>query len=293
MIALRGQWRHNYPMSKLSTWRVGGLADELFMPADLEDMLAFYNHHQAADIVIGHGSNLLVRDGGIAGVVVRTAPGLMALRLEKDGGIYVEAGVGCPKLARFAAQAGFIDAVFLVGIPGTVGGALTMNAGCEGSEIWAYVEEVLLLEDGKVCHHQPQDFIINYRSVEYAKPPLFFIAARLRFIKSDDKKAQLRLRTLIQKRNESQPIGQASCGSVFRNPPDDYAGRLIESCGLKGMTTGGAKVSEKHANFIINNAKATAADIEQLINEVRQRVKAQTGISLTPEVRIIGRKTNG
>lgn len=292
MTALRGEWRKNYPLSRLSTWRVGGPAEHLFLPADLADLIAFYecDERAAAAFIIGHGSNLLVRDGGIGGVVVRPAPGLSQLRLE-DGLIYSEAGVGCPKLARFAATAGFSEAAFFAGVPGTIGGALAMNAGCEGSETWRYVEKVLVLQAGGGCVRPAADFHTGYRSVraDDDEKPLF-AAAWLGFAAGDSKTARARVRALLRKRNQAQPTGAATCGSVFCNPPGDYAGRLIERCGLKGAAVGGAQVSEKHANFIVNCGGATAADIENLLYWVRNSVRRQTGVELTPEVRIVGKE---
>ncbi|MGI9297004.1 MAG: UDP-N-acetylmuramate dehydrogenase [Gammaproteobacteria bacterium] len=294
MTALRGEWRRNFPMSRLSAWRVGGPAEELFLPADLDDMRAFYETGSRARtaFVIGHGSNLLVRDGGIGGVVARAAPGLSVLRVEKDGRIYAEAGAGCPKLARLAADAGFAEAAFLAGVPGTVGGAAAMNAGCEGGEIWTYVEEAAVLEDGGLRVRPRADFSAGYRSISMkdgAATP-FFAAVRLRFSPGDPSAARARVRAMLRRRARTQPVGSANCGSVFCNPPGGFAAKLIDECGLKGARVGGATVSQKHANFIVNDRRATAADIENLIFIVREKVRARTGVLLSPEVRIAGRK---
>ncbi len=292
MTALRGEWRKNYPMARLSLWRVGGPAEMLFLPADLDDMRVFYENDSraASAFFLGYGSNLLVRDGGIGGVVVRAAPGLSALRLEKDGSVYAEAGAACAKLARLCAAAGFAGAAFAAGIPGTVGGALAMNAGCEGAEIWDYVEEVWVCEKGGFYRRTARDFLIGYRSVRrLGGGGVFFAAARLRFAAGDAAAARARLRALIRRRNESQPVGTANCGSVFCNPPGGHAAKLIEECGLKGMCAGGAEVSRKHANFIINCGGATAADIENLLIRVRREVREKKNIALAPEVRIAGR----
>lgn len=295
MSALRGEWRRNFPMSRLSAWRVGGPADELFLPADLDDMRVFYETDSRAQtaFIVGHGSNLLVRDGGIGGVVVRVAPGLSALRIEEDGGIYAEAGAGCPKLARLAAAAGFTEAAFLAGVPGTVGGAAAMNAGCEGGEIWNYVEEATVLEDGGLRIRPRADFCAGYRSLKMkdgTEAP-FFAAVRLRFPSDSPSAARARVREMLRRRARTQPVGSANCGSVFRNPPGGFAAKLIDECGLKGARVGGATVSEKHANFIINDRRASSADIENLIDFVREKVRAQTGVLLSPEVRIAGRKS--
>ena len=317
MTALRGEWRKNFPMAKLSSWKVGGPADALFLPADADDLRAFWEEDSraASAFFIGHGSNILARDGGVEGVTVRCAPGLSGLRLEKDGAIVAEAGVGCPKLARFAADAGLPSAAFLAGIPGTVGGALAMNAGCEGGEIWKFVESVFALSAEGAADFLPSDFNIGYRSAVFRKKgPLFFVAARLRFDKPDSDSlssdgdddsnaknsgedlqalrlaARRRIKTLLERRRQTQPIESANCGSVFCNPPGDFAARLIEAAGLKGAAAGGARVSEKHANFIINDGNATAADIENLIVAVRNKVRETAGVDLQPEVRIVGRQ---
>lgn len=293
MNAPRGEWKRNFPMSRLSAWRVGGPADSLFLPADLDDMRAFYetDPRAGAAFVVGHGSNLLVRDGGIGGVVARVAPGLSRLHLEEDGSIYAEAGAGCPKLARLAANAGFVDAAFLAGVPGTVGGAAAMNAGCEGGEIWNYVEEAAVLEKGGLRTRPRKDFIAGYRSLKMkdggAIP--FFAALRLRFSPGDAAAARAAVREMLRRRAETQPLASANCGSVFCNPPGGFAAKLIDECGLKGARIGGAVVSQKHANFILNDRRASAADIENLIFFVRDKVREQTGIALSPEVRIVGR----
>lgn len=290
-MSLRGAWRKNFSMARLSSWRAGGPAERLYMPADAEDMAAFHREHGAGDLYVGHGSNLLVRDGGVEGVVVRSAPGLSALRIEDDGAVYAEAGVGCPKLARFAASAGFAEAAFLAGVPGTVGGALAMNAGCEGSEIWDFVEEASIAEGGELRACPRSEFEAGYRRLSHqggGSP--FFAGARLRFAPSSPESARARIRALLARRRETQPLGEANCGSVFRNPPGGAAGALIEQCGLKGKAVGNARVSEKHANFIINAGGATAADIEELIEAVQEEVRQRTGVNLEPEVTIAGRR---
>ncbi|MDM5147269.1 UDP-N-acetylmuramate dehydrogenase [Candidatus Persebacteraceae bacterium Df01] len=293
MTVLRGLWKHDFPMSQLASWRAGGVAEALFIPADLTDVGTFCHEDPRAGnaLFVGHGSNLLVRDGGIGGVVVRTAPGLCAMRQEDDL-IYVEAGVGCPKLAKFAAAAGFADAAFFAGVPGTIGGALSMNAGCHGSETWQHVKQALVFNDGKRALHDACDFETGYRSVRFKNGDTpFFAAAWLHFVQGNITVARSRVRDLLRRRAQTQPLGEPSCGSVFRNPPDGTAAAaLIESCGLKGRAIGGAMVSHKHANFIVNTGGANAADIENLIVLVQSEVAAQTGVMLNTEVRIVGRK---
>jgi len=242
-------------------------------------------------LAIGLGSNTLVRDGGIRGtVVVMHNPG--AALAVADGLIYADAGLACPKLARFAANHGCAEAEFLAGIPGTVGGALAMNAGCYGGETWRYVVRVeVLRRDGNFDVRTPADYAIGYRSVTRV-PTLageIFTAGWFRFPAGDADAARDRIRELLARRILAQPLDLPNAGSVFRNPPNDHAARLIEACGLKGHAIGATRVSEKHANFIVNpHGYARAADIESLITYVRETVRAKTGVELEQEVRIVG-----
>ncbi|MDR2016078.1 MAG: UDP-N-acetylmuramate dehydrogenase [Burkholderiales bacterium] len=294
---LRGDLRFDVAMARHTSWRVGGLAEMIYTPVDSED-LAHFLRQLPADVpvtVLGLGSNVLIRDGGIRGVVVLTHDGTSAMRLEDDGTIYAPAGLTCAKLARLAAAQGKIDAAFLAGIPGTVGGALAMNAGCYGSETWTYVLRVeVVTRAGERCVRTADEYDISYRQVQRKEPslPEIFTGAWFRFATGDVQSvetAQAEIKTLLAKRLVSQPLELPNAGSVFRNPSGDYAARLIESCGLKGLTVGGASVSEKHANFIVNpKGAARAADIETLIAQVQQRVEMKTGVRLQPEVKILG-----
>ncbi|MEP7183389.1 MAG: UDP-N-acetylmuramate dehydrogenase [Betaproteobacteria bacterium] len=292
--ATRGTEKRDEPLARYTTWRCGGRADRLYVPADREDLATFVRALPPAEplTVIGLGSNLLIRDGGVRGavVVVHAALGVLELR---DGLIYAEAGVASPKVARFAARNGLGEAEFLAGIPGTVGGALAMNAGCYGGETWRYVARVEVLDrSGGFAVRLPAEYAIGYRSVRLADgapPDGIFTAAWFAFPKGDCAVARERIKELLGRRIATQPLAQPNAGSVFRNPQGDHAARLIERCGLKGYAVGGARVSEKHANFIVNpGSRATAADIEAVIAHVRATVKAQTGIDLEPEVRVIG-----
>lgn len=295
---LRGVLKHDEPMSRHTSWRVGGAAERFYIPADIADLSQFLQGLAADEPVhfIGLGSNLLVRDGGVRGTVVllHSALNQLALWHEKPGataGVYAEAGVASPKVARFAALNGFEGAEFLAGIPGTVGGALAMNAGCYGAETWQYVTEVLTIDCfGELRRRLPQDFDIGYRHVALKGgiASEWFVAAWFAFKHGNGEASRQKIRGLLEKRVASQPIGQPNAGSVFRNPPGDHAARLIEACGLKGTAIGGAMVSPKHANFIVNAGTATAADIEALIAKVQQTVKAQHGVELVTEVRVIG-----
>ena len=291
-VGLRGKLRHNEPMSAHTSWRIGGPAQWFYEPADVEDLAQFLRKLQKKIPVfwLGLGSNLLVREGGIRGVVILTAGLLNDLKLLNDNTLYVEEGVSCAKLTRYVARADLTGTEFLAGIPGSFGGALAMNAGAWGGDTWSLVRGLETL-DRQGEHHRRQvtDYEIGYRSVKGPKDE-WFIAATLQLTPNPKKDGQAKIQALLKQRNEKQPIGLASGGSVFRNPPGDYAARLIEQAGWKGKTQGGACVSEKHANFIINYNRATATDIEQLIEKIQADVVQSTGISLIPEIHIVGEK---
>lgn len=290
----RGRLAHRAPLARYTSWRAGGPADTLYLPADRDDLATFLRSLPPAEplTVLGLGSNTLVRDGGVRGtVVVMHNPG--AALAVADSLVYAEAGVASPKLARFAAMHGCAEAEFLAGVPGTVGGALAMNAGCYGGETWRYVARVeVAARDGTFAVRTPADYRVGYRSVRRADGgPLdgVFTAAWFRFPVGDATLARARIRELLARRIATQPLSQPNAGSVYRNPDGDHAARLIELCGLKGHRIGGAQVSAKHANFIVNpGGKARAADIEALIAHVRDVVLARTGIALEPEVQVIG-----
>ncbi len=286
---LRGRLRHDEPMARHSTWRCGGRAARYFEPADRADLVAFLRSERRADPLcwLGLGSNLLVRDGGLHGTVIATAAGLNTLRWESDSLLYAECGVTCARLAREAARRDRAGLEFLAGIPGTLGGALRMNAGALGSETWQFVAAVEMIDGGgAVRRYEAETFAPRYRGV--AGPDGWFLAAWLRLPASAAGGGAARIREVLAQRGRTQPTGQASCGSVFKNPPGDYAGRLIEQCGLKGYRHGGCQVSTVHANFIVNDADGSAADIEAIIEHVRATVARLTGIVLESEVQIVG-----
>jgi UDP-N-acetylmuramate dehydrogenase len=295
-----GALRRDEPMRQHTSWRAGGPAEQAYFPRDLQDLARFLQRLPAAVPlhVVGLGSNLLVRDGGVQGVVVFTHGALKQVRLLERGDaaplVYAEAGVASPKVARFACTHGLRGAEFLAGIPGTVGGALAMNAGCYGSETWDIVERVVMLtRRGELLERAPADFEIAYRHVARSLgdgEEELFAAAHLRLTPGDGEDGRRVIRELLQRRIASQPLQQPNAGSVFRNPPGDHAARLIEACGLKGFAIGGAQVSPKHANFIVNVGNASAADIEALIEHARATVFARTGVALEREVRIIGER---
>jgi UDP-N-acetylmuramate dehydrogenase len=293
VTALRGTLVEHESMARHVSWRAGGKVARAYTPADLDDLANFLSQVRYDEplITVGLGSNLLVRDGGFDGTALFMHGSLRELRTEPDGTIYAEAGVASPKLARFAANHGCVEAEFLAGIPGTVGGALAMNAGCYGGETWNYVDRVLMLNRaGLRIERRAEDFAIGYRHAGL-KTALdeIFVAAWFRFPAGDGTASRERIRELLEKRVATQPLDLPNAGSVFRNPPGDHAARLIEAAGLKGTRIGGAQVSEKHANFIVNpEGAATAAAIEMLIGQVQAAVKEKFGVELMREVRIVG-----
>ncbi len=286
-----GELRRDEPMSRHTSWRAGGKADLFFIPASVEDLQVFLRELDAKTPIfwLGVGSNLLVRDGGLRGVVI-SATGILR-NLERIDSYLVRAGSGvpCTQLARQCIRWGLGPSEFFAGIPGTVGGALTMNAGAHGGETWERVESVRTIDRGGEIHQRaPAEYSVGYRSVTGPQNE-WFIEAMFRF-ETGVNASMDTLNRMLERRKTTQPLGLPSCGSVFRNPPGDHAARLIESCGLKGLRVGGAQVSLKHANFIVNLGTATAGDIEQLIDRVQQQVELKTGVRLLREVRILGER---
>ena len=291
---IRGELRCDEPMSRHVSWRAGGTARHFFKPADLADLQAFLPTvpNDEPVMFVGLGSNLLVRDNGFRGTVVLTTPMLHGLALDVVDKTIVCAGAGVasPHVAKFAARHSLAAAEWLAGVPGTIGGALAMNAGCYGTETWEQIVDCTTVDRHGALHTRTAaDFEIGYRHVaqKFADEE-WFVAARFRFQLGDTSIAQSRIKELLAKRMATQPLDKPNAGSTFRNPPGDHAARLIESCGLKGHSIGGAQVSLKHANFIINTGSATAADIENLIAHMQATVKASTGVALVREVKIVG-----
>ena len=287
---LRGILLENEPLAKYTSWRVGGPAQHMYIPEDKADLIVFVATLPKDEPLywIGLGSNLLVRDGGIRGTVINTRSRLKDMRLIDSNRVYVEAGVPCAHVARFCSDLGLSGAEFLAGIPGTMGGALRMNAGAFGGETWAIVDSVEMINpNGEVIERTHQEFEIAYRSVKGLADE-WFLSAQLLLQTGNSEASLQHIKALLERRNASQPTNRPTCGSVFKNPPGDHAARLIEACGLKGYAIGGAVVSEKHANFIENRGDATAVDIESLIAHIQSQVKAQFGIELQPEVCRVG-----
>ncbi len=290
---LAGRWTEDYPMSTISSWHAGGGAEWLYEPAgvgDLERMLgAVYSVMPV--LAIGRGTNLLVRDGGVKGTVVKADSVLNRLETDADSGeVVAGAGVPCPKVAKESVNASLRGGEFLCGIPGTVGGALAMNAGCHGSEIWDVVYRVGIVDmQGRSLELEPSAFDIGYRSVRWTGGEGFlFKSAQLALERGERAEGRTAMSRFMNLRRRTQPLTLPNSGSVFRNPPGDSAGRLVEECGLKGLRIGDAQISEKHANFIVNLGAATAADIEALALRAREQVLEQTGTALELEVRIVG-----
>ena len=289
---LRGTLLNNEPLAKYTSWRVGGPAQRLYIPDDKDDLIDFIASLPEGEPIvwIGLGSNLLVRDGGIRGTVINTKSRLKDMRLIDSQRVYVEAGVPCAHVARFCSDLGLTGAEFLAGIPGTMGGALKMNAGAFGGETWGVVDQVEMINSqGDVIKRGKHEFEVAYRSVKGIANE-WFLSAQLILQKGNSEASQQHIKALLEKRNTSQPTNKPTCGSVFKNPPGDFAARLIEACGLKGFAIGGAVVSEKHANFIENLGNATAVDIETLIEHIQSKVQSQFGIALQTEVCKVGER---
>jgi UDP-N-acetylmuramate dehydrogenase len=288
-LSLRGKLMLDEPMARHTSWRLGGPADSYYVPADLADLQQFLAQLDP-DIEllwVGLGSNLLVRDGGFRGQVIAPLNALKQIELQIDGELYVECGSSCARLAKFCQKKGLAGADFFAGIPGTVGGALAMNAGAFGGETWTAVQQLIMIDrQGQLHQREVDEFEVGYRHVELPKSE-WFAAALFRFAPRVDGD-ESNIRQLLRQRNATQPIGEPSCGSVFKNPPGQHAAQLIEAAGLKGHRLGSARVSDKHANFIISDAATRAADVEALIDHVRDQVAAQFEVRLESEVRIVG-----
>ncbi|MCE0724754.1 MULTISPECIES: UDP-N-acetylmuramate dehydrogenase [Legionella] len=287
----QGNLLYNEPLAEYTTWRVGGPAAKLYKPKNIADLALFLRKLPETEplLWLGLGSNSLIRDGGFSGTVILTQGCLKEMALLDTQTVKVEAGVSCASMARFCARNDLSGGEFWAGIPGTMGGALRMNAGCHGGETWQFVVELqTMTRSGEIRIRKPDEYEVAYRHVS-GPPDEWFISATFK-LNSGDKETSLQvIKDLLAHRANTQPTNEYNCGSVFRNPPGNFAARLIESCGLKGFNIGGAVVSQKHANFIINHqGSATAADIEALIHLVQTKVREQTTIELMREVHIIG-----
>ena len=307
---LQGRLERDVPLARYTSWRVGGPADRLYLPADRVDLLAFIAELPAEEPLhwIGLGSNLLVRDGGLRGTVIVLHGALNTLHLEAADGsvlapdaplpaearVYAEAGVHCARLAKFAERAALAGLGFMAGIPGTVGGALAMNAGAWGGETWPAVAAVEIVQRGGTTRWLSPDTVhFAYREVRLPEDAIGLIAARFRVQADEDGSHAAAVRSQLARRKATQPVGRPSAGSTFRNPEGDFAARLIEAAGLKGYRMGGAEVSAQHANFILTSEGARASDVERLIAHIQHTVRERTGVALQPEVRVVGEPLEG
>ena len=289
-VEVKSQLFKNEPLARYTSWRVGGCADRLFIAENLSELQAFLLTLDHAEPIyfIGLGSNLLVRDGGVRGTVIVMHQALSDLRLDGKY-IYAEAGVTCGKLAKFSANQFKEGAEFMAGIPGTVGGALAMNAGCYGGETWNIVHQVLMIDRLGATHVRGvSEFIPGYRHVEMPVVDEWFLGGWFKLAAGDADESLKKIKSLLASRLNSQPLNLPSAGSTFRNPHGDFAARLVEASGLKGYQIGGAQVSPKHANFIVNVGDCTALDIELLIRHMKDTVLEKQGVALQQEVRVIG-----
>lgn len=294
---LQGQMRLAEPMAKHVSWRAGGVAKVFYQPASVPDLCMFLRSRPADEpiLFVGLGSNLLVRDGGFDGSVVFTHHALTGIRQEGGSQLrptfHVAAGVPAPHLARHVAKNGGAGAEWMCGVPGTIGGALAMNAGCYGGETWNHVIAAETVDrNGNVRLRTPSEYDVGYRHVALKAPAEeWFLSGVFVFERGEEAPAMRRMKKLLSQRVASQPLNQPNAGSVFRNPRGDFAARLIESCALKGVNIGGAQVSPRHANFIVNTGGASAQDIESLVDLVQTTVRLRTGVDLVREVRIVGK----
>ena len=278
----------NESLSRHTSWKVGGPADVFFIPDNRQDLSQFLSQNKGNSVTwLGNGTNVLVRDGGIRGVVISTKKSMNKITMTAENSCRAEVGASCMDLALFAEKNEMGPAAFFSGIPGSIGGALTMNAGSFGYETWEFVESVEVIDEVGIIHHlDPKEFKFSYRSVKFPFP-LWFVSCLMKFPESETT-TKSELKAMRDQRIKTQPLSEDTCGSVFKNPKPDHAGDLIERAGLKGYKIGGCSISTKHANFIVNEGTATSADIEKLIRHVQNVVKTKFDVNLETEVRIIG-----
>ena len=295
---IRGEVREREPLAGHTSFRIGGPADHLVLPADRADLIALLaqlRQQEVPFVILGGGTNVLVRDGGIRGVVIslkRLGAVSKVREYRSVGGTYAlvlaEAGGPLAGLLRYAAERGLSGLEFATGIPGTVGGAVCMNAGTAQGEIGDIIDTVTLLSpSGELIERNRDEMAFSYRAANVPKDHAV-LEARIILRHGEREQIQARVKELMARRREFQPWGLPNAGSIFKNPFDESAGRLIEAAGLKGASVGGAQVSEKHANFIVNLGGATAADVLRLMDLVQQRVLEVHKIRLEPEIKIIG-----
>ncbi len=293
MNTFKGIVRHHEPLAPYTTWHIGGPADLYYRPTEPQDLALFLASRPKDEPItfLGLGSNVLISDQGLRGTVVHLLSASASLKInDSEPKLRVDASVPCAQLAKFCAKHGFLGAEFFAGIPGTLGGAMAMNAGAWGSETWTHLVEVEVVNrQGQCFRRWAKDYKIRYRQVITPYPDEWFMAGYFDFKPGGDSVAiRAKIKALLKTRSEKQPIGVFSCGSVFKNPPNDYAARLIEASKLKGIRRGGAVVSTKHANFIINEGKACAQDVYDLIFHIQAIVLHEHQVLLEPELRFLG-----
>ncbi len=284
----RGQIRLGEPLSKYTSFRVGGPADYFLEPADKQDVAAivpFLNRESVPCLVIGKGSNMLVSDKGVRGAVLNLEQGLVGMRAEK-GVVFVDAGVTMARFVDFCVQQGLKGVEMLPGIPGTVGGGVLMNAGAYGGEISDHLADVEVLRNGEIIRVPKDQAGFQYRKSGFGED--IVLGASFRLEPGDKEEIMKRRKELMMKRNRAQPVNFPNSGSMFKNPPGSFAAKLLDEAGMKGTREGGAQISERHANFIVNLGDATASDILELIKLARKAVREKFGISLELEVKLIG-----
>ena len=289
-FAPRARVLENEPLARHTTFRVGGPADVLFLPESAEELQrAMELAREAGEdcLVIGNGSNLLVRDGGVRGLVIKLAGPMSGVSVEGTA-IRAQAGASLSQVSRAALQASLTGLEFASGIPGSLGGALAMNAGAYGGELSQVVREAMVLMDGRVQTLSREELAMGYRTTRVLREGGIVLSAVLDLKEGDAPQIAATMDDLNRRRREKQPLSFPSAGSTFKRPEGYFAGALIEQAGLKGYAIGGAQVSEKHAGFLINRGGATASDLLRLIEYVQARVYAQSGVRLETEVRICG-----
>lgn len=289
-FAPRARVLENEPLARHTTFRVGGPADVLFLPESAEELQrAMELAREAGEdcLVIGNGSNLLVRDGGVRGLVIKLAGPMSGISVEGTS-IRAQAGASLSQVSRAALQASLTGLEFASGIPGSLGGALAMNAGAYGGELSQVVREAMVLMDGRVQTLSREELAMGYRTTRVLREGGIVLSAVLDLKEGDASQIAETMDDLNRRRREKQPLSFPSAGSTFKRPEGYFAGALIEQAGLKGYAIGGAQVSEKHAGFLINRGGATASDLLRLIEYVQERVYAQSGVRLETEVRICG-----
>lgn len=292
--ALVGNIEFDVPMKTKTSFRVGGPADILAAPAnttELQRLTRYIREKALPTFILGRGTNILVMDGGIRGVVI-DLKGLNTLEVREGGAVYSGAGVLLPKLVYFAMEHSLAGLEFAAGIPGSVGGAIVMNAGTAEGEMKDVVESIALMgEGGDISEIKKEALSFSYRNQNLPKGTIV-LGATFRLRAGDKEAIKERISTLLHARKAKQPLDLPNAGCIFKNPASGSAGRIIDEVGLKGLQFGGARVSELHANFIVNNGNATAKDILALVDDVMEKVYEKTGIALEPEIKIVGEMEN-